>query len=92
MLALLAGSALSTALFLISLVLDKVRKAKHARYALIIAITAQAANAFLETVAYEVYSVFDLTNWLIVLGAVGMLLAFVFCGLLHESLATQVDS
>ena len=60
LLALLAGGALPAVLFSVPLALDRVRKTKHVRLALIITITAQATNAVLETLTYEAYIVFDL--------------------------------
>ena len=87
---LLAGGTLPAVLFSIPLALGRVRKAKHVRLALITAITAQAANAVLETLTYEAYIFYDLAN-LIALGAVGMILAIVFCGSLCEPPAGRPD-
>ena len=61
-LSLLAGGGLAAALFSVPLALSRVRKAKHVRLALITAITAQASNAFLETLTYEAYIFYDLAN------------------------------
>ena len=91
LLALLAGGALPAVLFSVPLALDRVRKIKHVRYALIVAITAQAANAFLETLTYEAYIVFGLANWVIAVGAAGMILAIVLCGSLREPPAGRPD-
>ena len=90
LLALLAGGALPAVLFSVPLALGRVRKAKYVRLALITAITAQAANAVLETLTYEAYIFYDLAN-LIALGAVGMILAIVFCGSLREPPAGRPD-
>ena len=89
-LSLLAGGALPAVLFSIPMALGRVRKAKHVRLALITAITAQAANAFLETLTYEAYIFYDLAN-LIALGAFGMILAIIFCGSLREPPAGRPD-
>ena len=88
---LLAGGGLAAALFSVPLALSRVRKTKHVRLALIVAITAQTANAFLETVTYEAYTFFDLEIWGIALGAGGMILAIVLCGSLREPPAGWPD-
>ena len=90
LLALLAGGALPAVLFSVPLALGRVRKAKYVRLALITAITAQAANAILETLTYEAYIFYDLAN-LIALGAFGMILAIIFCGSLREPPAGRPD-
>ena len=87
----LAGGTFAAILFSVPLAVGGVRRAKHAKYALFVVITAQAANAVLETLTYEAYIVFGLANWVIAVGAVGMILAIVFCGSLREPPAGRPD-
>ena len=83
MLSRLAGGTLAAALFSVPLVIGSVRRVNHTKYALVVVMTAQAANTVLETLMYEAYTFFSLNIWGIALGVGGMMLAIVLCGSLR---------
>lgn len=88
-LSLLSGGTFASVLLSVPLVAGRVRRAKHAKYALVVVITAQAANAFLETAMYETYTVLSLHTWAIALGVGGMMVAIVWHGSLLGTLDRQ---
>ena len=88
----LAGGTFVAALLSVPLAVDRVRRAKHAKYAIVIVMVAQAANVFLETATYEAYTHFYLHTWVIAPGVGVMMAAIVWSGALRWPPARQSNS